>query len=83
MRTPTCSTVAGALLVAGVFARPEPVQAQHLPMAEPESVGMSSERLTRLSAYTQRYIEDNLVAGTVTLVARRGKVVHYEAQGLS
>ena len=81
MHTPTCSTVVGALLVAGVFARPEPVYAQHLPMAEPESVGMSSERLARLSAYTQRYIEDNLVAGTVTLVARRGKVVHYEAQG--
>jgi CubicO group peptidase (beta-lactamase class C family) len=29
----------------------------------------------------QRYIDDRLVAGTVTLVARKGKVVHLEARG--
>ncbi len=29
----------------------------------------------------QRYIEADLVAGTVTLVARRGHVVHFEAHG--
>ncbi len=52
-----------------------------LPMAAPEDVGMSSERLERLSAAMQRYIDDRQVAGTVTLIARRGKVVHYEAQG--
>ncbi|TFH75911.1 class A beta-lactamase-related serine hydrolase [Gammaproteobacteria bacterium LSUCC0112] len=51
-------------------------------MAEPESVGMSSERLQRIDAFTQRYIDDEMVAGTVTLVARRGKVVHFSAQGM-
>jgi CubicO group peptidase (beta-lactamase class C family) len=29
----------------------------------------------------QRYIDSNMVAGAVTLVARQGKVVHLEAQG--
>ena len=29
----------------------------------------------------QQYIDDNLVAGTVTLIARKGKVVHFEANG--
>jgi CubicO group peptidase (beta-lactamase class C family) len=53
-----------------------------LPMAEPESVGMSSERLQRIDAFTQRYINDQMVAGTVTLVARKGKVVHFSAQGM-
>jgi CubicO group peptidase (beta-lactamase class C family) len=57
------------------------VEAQHLPMAEPESVGMSSERFERLDAAMQRYIDADMVAGTVTLVARKGKVVHLKAQG--
>jgi len=52
-----------------------------LPMAKPESVGMSSERLERVGEAMQRYIDAELVPGTVTLIARRGKVVHYEARG--
>ena len=56
-------------------------EAQHLPMARPESVGMSSDRLERLDAAIQRYIDADMVAGTVTLVARQGKVVHLQAQG--
>jgi len=52
-----------------------------LPMAKPESVGMSSQRLQRIHAFIQDYIDTNQIAGAVTLVARRGKVVHFEAQG--
>ncbi len=55
--------------------------ADGVPMAKPEDVGMSSKRLERLTAIMQRFIDDDLLAGTVTLVARRGKVVHFEAQG--
>ena len=47
----------------------------------PESVGMSTERLGRIAPAMQRYIDDGLVAGTVTLVARRGHIVHLEARG--
>jgi len=56
--------------------------ASGLPMADPESVGMSTERLQRIDAFTQRYIDNEMVAGTVTLVARQGKVVHLSAQGM-
>ena len=52
-----------------------------LPMAAPESVGMSSERLERIGPAMQKYIDDKLVPGVVTLVARKGKVVHFESQG--
>ena len=52
-----------------------------VPMAAPEDVGMSSARLERVSAAMQRYIDAEQVAGTVSLIARRGKVVHFEAQG--
>ena len=55
----------------------------NLPMASPEEVGMSSERLQRVSALMQRQIDQNLLAGTVSLIARHGKVVHLEAQGFS
>ncbi len=52
-----------------------------LPMASPESVGMSSERLARIRPAMQKYIDDRLVPGVVTMVVRKGKVVHFESQG--
>ncbi|MEE8348297.1 MAG: serine hydrolase domain-containing protein [Acidobacteriota bacterium] len=42
---------------------------------------MSTERLSRIAPAMQRYIDDGFVAGTVTLVARRGQIVHFEARG--
>ena len=52
-----------------------------LDTVNPESVGMSTERISRIAPAMQRYIDDGLVAGTVTLVARRGHIVHFEARG--
>jgi CubicO group peptidase (beta-lactamase class C family) len=52
-----------------------------LPRANPEEVGMSSKRLERLNEMVQRHIDDELLAGAVTLVARNGKVIHFEAHG--
>jgi len=63
-----------------LFARPVPDSG--LKTAKPESVGMSSERLQRVEDRMKKYIDDELLAGTVTLVARKGKVVHLKAQGL-
>ncbi|MGH9936924.1 MAG: serine hydrolase domain-containing protein [Blastocatellia bacterium] len=52
-----------------------------LPTARPEDVGMSSERLARIRTAMRRYVDRGLVPGVVTLVARRGRVVHFEAIG--
>jgi CubicO group peptidase (beta-lactamase class C family) len=52
-----------------------------LPMAKAETVGMSSKRLERINAFIKGYLDRNEIAGAVTLVARKGKVVHFEAQG--
>jgi CubicO group peptidase (beta-lactamase class C family) len=54
-----------------------------LPTAKPEEVGLSSERLQRVGELAARLQAENKIAGAVTLVARRGKVVRLEAQGLS
>ena len=44
---------------------------------------MSSEWLARIGPALQAYIDRGEVAGTVTMVARRGKVVYQEARGWS
>ena len=46
-----------------------------------EKVGMSSERLERIGESMRSLIDSNKIPGTVTLVARKGKVVHFEANG--
>ena len=68
--------------LAALAASPVLADANPVPMAEPESVGMSSERLKRIGAGMRRLIDANKIPGTVTLVARRGKVVHFETNGL-
>jgi CubicO group peptidase (beta-lactamase class C family) len=52
-----------------------------LPFAAPEEVGLSQARLQRLSDVLRGEIDRGFVPGTVALVARRGKVAHFEALG--
>ncbi len=57
------------------------LRAQELPRAEPAAVGMSAERLGRLSAVMQQYVDRDRVAGLVTLVIRDGKLVQLGTYG--
>ena len=51
-------------------------------MATPESVGMSSQRLARLDRFLKEtYVEPGKLAGTLTLVARKGQIVHTSVLG--
>lgn len=50
-------------------------------LTQPESVGMSTQRLSRIGRWLDGIIERKEAAGFVTIVARRGKVVHHEARG--
>jgi CubicO group peptidase (beta-lactamase class C family) len=52
------------------------------PIAKPEDVGLSSERLQRIDAMIQRRIDAGELAGAVTVVARKGKVAHVDARGV-
>ncbi len=58
-------------------------QAQPLPTAAPESVGMSSERLQNIDAFFTREIERNRVPGAVVAIAHRGKLVYFKAFGFA
>jgi CubicO group peptidase (beta-lactamase class C family) len=57
--------------------------AQDMAVVKPETVGLSSERLERIANTVQRSIDDKRIAGAVTLVARRGHVAWFKAQGMA
>jgi CubicO group peptidase (beta-lactamase class C family) len=56
--------------------------AGEIPTASPEDVGMSSEGLLEIDAVMQKYMDAGKIQGAMTVVARRGKVVHFKAHGL-
>jgi CubicO group peptidase (beta-lactamase class C family) len=55
--------------------------AEDSPRSLPEAVGLSSAKLERIRSVVQAMVDKNEVAGAVTVVARRGKVVHWETFG--
>jgi CubicO group peptidase (beta-lactamase class C family) len=67
-----------SLLLAGLVGT---VGAADLGSSRPESVGMSSQRLGRLTSEMKALTDGGLVPGVVTMVAKDGKVVHFEAAG--
>jgi CubicO group peptidase (beta-lactamase class C family) len=54
---------------------------QPLPAAKPESVGMSGGRLARLGEGMKSLVDQGRLAGVVTMVARHGKLVAFDAAG--
>ena len=55
--------------------------AQTLPAAEPESVGLSTDRLSRVDALFESYIADGRMAGVIVAIARKGRLVHFRTLG--
>jgi CubicO group peptidase (beta-lactamase class C family) len=49
--------------------------------ARPEDVGLSSQALARIGPAMQALVDSGRTAGVMTLVARRGQVVHWQATG--
>jgi CubicO group peptidase (beta-lactamase class C family) len=74
--------LSSVVLVAVLVGLPTAVAGQALPKAaSPEAVGLSTERLGRLTRVMQDAARDRQVAGTVTLVVRDGQVAYFEAAG--
>jgi len=49
--------------------------------ALPEEVGMSSERLKNVTRLVQRYVDNGLYSGAISMIARHDRVVHFETYG--
>ncbi len=50
--------------------------------ASPESVGFSSQRLTRVNDFAQSYIDEGKLAGAITMLARRNETFHFQPYGV-
>jgi CubicO group peptidase (beta-lactamase class C family) len=69
--------VLSCILCAPQFAK----AAEPLPRAQPEEVGMSSERLSLIGKIIDSEVARDQLPGGVLAVARRGKLVHFAAYG--
>jgi CubicO group peptidase (beta-lactamase class C family) len=66
-----------SLVLAGV------VNASDTAVVSPESVGLSSDRLARLTRTLQDEVQQKHKAGVVALVARNGKTAYLQAEGMA
>lgn len=55
--------------------------ARELPTTAPERVGVDSERLERVTALMQRYVDAGLVPGAVAVIVRDGRVIYSRGVG--
>jgi CubicO group peptidase (beta-lactamase class C family) len=72
----TSAMLAGILSVSSAAQAADP-----LPRAKPEEVGMSSERLALIGKVINSEVARDQLPGGVLAIARRGKLVHFEAYG--
>ena len=75
-RLPGLGVLSAVLLVASF-----PSLATQLPKSAPEDVGVSSERLERVTQVGQSMVDAGQVAGIILQVARDGKVIHTDVVG--
>ncbi len=76
-RWATCILAAVFALVAPAWGQP----VDPLPRARPESVGVSSQKLAEIAGALNREIDNKTMPGAVVAIARKGKLVYYEAFG--
>lgn len=69
------------LSIAILFAAGVAAQMRDLAEAKPETVGFSSQRLDRLHAVMQKFVDDGQMPGIVTILTRHGKIVDSRAYG--
>ena len=72
----------GAVVGLALLALPALATAGQVPPGSPEDVGLSTERLGRIGEAMERHIEAGNITGGVTVVARKGRIAHFEAHGL-
>ncbi len=76
MRTKLAASAVVLCLLLSAAATAEP-----LPTAAPESVGLSSERLGRITELLRRDAAKGTIPGAVLLISRQGKIAYFEAVG--
>jgi len=57
------------------------ITAQGLPLAAPQSVGMSAEKLKLIDVEVEKAIADKKAPGAVVVIGHKGKIVYRKAFG--
>ena len=82
-KIPAATTALAAFVIATTASQPACArELQPLATAAPEQVGMSSERLGRITTMLKKEIADGKLPGAVVMVARKGKIIYSDAIGL-
>jgi len=76
----SCTTVTD-MMGSTVTPHSEVAHALGMPTASPESQGFTTAGLDQLTAEFRKLVDDKKLAGVTTLVARHGKVVHFDTYG--
>ena len=69
-----------ALLAA--FLSFHPIFAAEIPQGDPVKMGFSAEGLAKIQPAMQALVDSGKFAGVLTMIARKGKIVHFETAGL-
>src|SRR3989442_6733528 len=69
------------MIVVVMGVAPDVAAAQDLPRVKPDAVGLSSERLARITKWLGSEVEQNKIPGVVLLIARHAKVPYFEEPG--
>ena len=69
-----------ALLAA--FLSFHPIFATEIPHGDPAELGFSTEGLAKIQPAMQALVDSGKFAGVLTLIARKGKIIHFETAGL-
>ncbi len=89
MRSLSTLFAASAVLAASLLTSPAraqkaaPTHTSDMTAQSPESVGFSSERLERLHDFIKQQVDQQHLAGAVTILARHGKIVDSRTYGES
>ena len=58
-----------------------PLSGQPIQLSPAPESGFSPDRLARIAPVMQSYIDDNKTGGIISMIYRKGKVVHLETYG--
>lgn len=66
-----------------VFSLLAPLESAEIPAASPEDIGMSSKKLARVDDIFNSFVEQKRLAGGIVIIARKGRIVHFESYGFA
>lgn len=58
------------------------INTKGLPVVEPAKVGVSAEKLGEIRTVLQGYVDNGNLPGFLTVIARKGQIVHFETIGM-